>query len=616
MISDDSNSRRPPPPVGLTVPEQAPAQLNSFLKSSRAMRRWVEELPTANVGETARQVYKTLVTFNRTQIPTLTRAEIVELFREPVSHVITNIRKHYYQRGFPLPAKGLKAARLAAALCGELANAYKILFLDQILGDERSFNQKLIIVAAQRAIQYLDQQMFQHLLTYRDYPKGLWREANYLYAWAIQNEVAEVQVREESGSRWGKKRTKSIDQVYKAMVLMATTNPNGFRQSHLAKLHRRMAEWALLIQTSPAYEVRGSTGLFFINLWADSPPQHSLQNGQRRDSRYLAFDLNPVLDEARAIFDQARWEAPGHLDQDENQLSRTLLKPLIQHWSKASERRFPRSEDQGHIEVLPGFSNLLKYLEAQEQARQEEEAPSEEEVAESQPASNLTWNDSVFSSLAINSPVSNAGGDSNFSDSLNLASTLIGSLDEPDPSTLINEPPKKRETPRPFTALTFNRSVGGYCLAWRENAPMRIRVGDVLGIQPFDDAAHMGIGITRWLRQHKEGEVVIGLQRLSNRCTLVRLAPENEPENHCPALLLANDDPEPDGGQLLLDTTRFAMDAPLILKTPSDRHRIHLSRWLESNNNFVHYGFDYLERPEAATASGETDGFDELWSEL
>jgi hypothetical protein len=67
---------------------------------------WFEALPMANIGETARQVYSTLVEFNRTEIPDLLRAKTVEKFRPPVEYIVAE------------PAETLCGGRAAAVAQG------------------------------------------------------------------------------------------------------------------------------------------------------------------------------------------------------------------------------------------------------------------------------------------------------------------------------------------------------------------------------------------------------------------------------------------------------------------------------------------------------------------
>jgi hypothetical protein len=621
MTSQENNDSQNSPSVALSIPAQSPPPKDSFLLSAREVRHWAEELPIANIGETARQVYNTLVTFNRIQIPTLNRTEVIEIFREPVRYINTNISRHYFNAGFPLSSRAMKAAQLASALYGEVANSYKILFLDQILGDERSFNKKLVIVAAQRAIQYLDQRLFHNLLVYRDPPKNLWREANYLYAWAMQNEVENVPVKENGNFLWGRKKAKSIDEVYKGMALMATTNPHRLRQSQIRRIHEKMPQWAELAVIKPAYEASNNSGIFFINAWADTPPHRTINGMQRKDSRYLALDLNPLLEKVRDEFEHAQWESPAHVERDQNSLSRTLLHPLIKHWTKSVERRFPRTEIRSKIEVIVGLNNLLKLLEEKQAVEEEEKKPGKTPTTRggNSTVSRLTWNDSVFSSLSINSPVSTTGGDSLFSDNTTVTTTLLGPADGGQ-DNIFQSNVKKPDSL--FTVLTYNQSVEGYCASWKSSYPMRIRVGDILGIRSPNNPDGFEVAVTRWLHQDRDNKVYIGLQILSSNCGKVTITPGNRPssnrQNRYKCLLLSNAGANAEERSLITNTHVFKLNTILTMTTEFGTHAIKLTRWIESNHNFVHYQFEYVDELEKTGDSEEKDGndFDDIWNEL
>ncbi len=601
----------------LTIPAQSAPPPDSFLLNPKEVRRWAEELPVANIGETARQVYNTLVTFNRIRIPTLVRTEIIETFREPVRYVNHNISRHYFNVGFPLSSRAQKAAQLTGALCDEVANAYKILFLDQILGDERSFNQKLVIVAAQRAILYLGEKMFHNLLVYRDYPANAWREANYLYAWAAQNQVEEVAVKENRGFLRSKKNARSIGNVYKSMLLLATTNPYRLRQSQIRQLREKALHWADLARLQPAHETKGNTGLFFVNLWEDAPPRPTLSEEERRDARFFALDVNPVIDEARAEFEISEWESPAHLSQDHTHLSKTLLRPLIRQWTKSLERKFPRDNTRNEIEAIVGLSHLLRLLEERRKAEAEQHAPPPEPVEKTiSPASRLTWNDSVFSSLAINSPAHSLSGDSLFADSKTVISTLLGTSEAERFS------PKRNASHQesPFAALSYNESVEGYCLSWRKSYPMRVRVGDILGVRSPDKSDDFGVAVVRWLRQHSDRELYLGIQILAPSCATVTVMPSRKPGSNQEGyrcLLLSNNDEEEYEQSLLTNTHVFKAGSQVTLITEFGRHQIELTHWIESTNNFVHYRFKYIDsdRKDGKNGAGKPE-FDDIWNEL
>ena len=622
MATTQNDQKNTQPRVELSIPKQSAAPEDSFLLSPRDVKRWAEQLPVANVGETARQVYKTLASFNRMKIPTLIRAEVIELFREPVRYVNTNITKHYINVGFPLSPKARKASLLATELCHEIAISYKILFLEQVMGNENNFNQKLVIVAAQRALQYLKQRMFHNLLVYRDYHEGLWREVHYLYAWASQNHVHQIGVKENSRFTWKRKSVQSIEEVYKDMLLIATTNPYRLTQSHLRRVHDKLTEWDKLTEIGTVSELdKHSAGIFYLNLWSDEPPQKSISPAQNNDSRFRAFDLNGILAEARREYEEAEWESPAHLDHDHQHLSRSLLKSLIRGWNKSLERKFARNTLQHELYAIVGLSNLLRLLEKNIDAAAEEQknAKNQEKDSSLNSASHLTWNDSVFSTLAIASPTNSLGGDSMFTDSTNLASVLLGTAADAEPQNLFEK--LARDPNAAFSVLTYNESVEGYCLGWKDSYPMKIRVGDILGIRSPNNPDEYGVAVARWIKDVREKELYIGIQILASNCSPVTITPgtktSSNRQNQHRCLLVSGSGIESERRGIITNTRAFELNTIMTMVTEFGEHQIKLTKWVESNNNFIHYYFSYVEETQPKeTSTAPEDDFQDLWNDL
>ncbi len=603
--------------VTLSVPKQAKAPEGSFLTNVKEIKRWVNQLPVANIGETARQVYSTLASFNRIQVPTLVRAEIIELFREPVRYINTNITKHYLNVGFPLSKKASKAVLLAGELCNELSTSYKIVFLEQTLGNEENFNKKLIIISAQRALQYMKQQMFHRWLTYQDYKHNAWQEAHYLYTWAYQNQIHQIGVKEDNKFAWRKKAVESIEEVYLGMVLIASTNPYALTQSQLRRLHGKLPEWVKLTEIKPLANVDYNAGIFYLNLWSDDPPQKSLSPAHQKDSRFMAVDLASIISEARMEFESSDWESPVRKQRNPDLLSRTLLKLLIQTWNKTLNRKHSRTLNHHEVEALVGGNNLLRVLEK----NREDDIPQPQTTRpkpQLQPSSSLTWNDSVFSTLSISTPTSSgAGGDSIFADSLSLGSSLLGPKDGLGQNPTTPAPPHESV----HVLLTYNESVGGYCFKWKNDQPVKVRVGDVLGIRSQTNKEEYGIAVCRWIKSKEESQLFVGVQLLSPKCNAVTVTPFRSSASHRKGFgcFLLSGNALDNGQQSLISITQaFELDSVMSMVTEFGKHRIKITRLVESNHNFIHYQFIYADNEELQDSSPETltEDLKDIWDEL
>lgn len=113
--------------LALHIPEQSSAPVDTFLARPKEVEEWVKHLPMANVGETSRQVFKTLVEYNRLETSSQLRIKVTELFRKPVSYISNNLRKYYFDVSFPLSAKHKKIAVLNRELYSELLSPTRFL---------------------------------------------------------------------------------------------------------------------------------------------------------------------------------------------------------------------------------------------------------------------------------------------------------------------------------------------------------------------------------------------------------------------------------------------------------------------------------------------------------
>ncbi|MEW8462533.1 MAG: hypothetical protein AB2653_19685, partial [Candidatus Thiodiazotropha endolucinida] len=139
-------------PTGLWVPEQKAPSGNPIYLDDKKLATWAKELPVANVGETARKLFQTLRSFNRTQLESSKRIRNAERLREPLSYVSTNLNRHYLDVRFPLSDKAHKIANLNRELHSGMATAYKAAIIDLLMESHGSPVQGQLTLAIHRCI--------------------------------------------------------------------------------------------------------------------------------------------------------------------------------------------------------------------------------------------------------------------------------------------------------------------------------------------------------------------------------------------------------------------------------------------------------------------------------
>ena len=338
------------PLLGLQIPKQSAPKADNMLLDPKETEAWFEALPMANIGETARQVYNTLIEFNRIEVPDLLRAKTVEKFRPPVEYITNNLQKHYVDTGLPLSTKGWKTASLARELQKELATSYKIIVERMVSGDVANFDRRLLVIALHRALHYLGQTLLQSSLVYAAWPDGIWREINSIYAYASQNLVHQVPVKPDDGHQGSPSTT--IEELFKSLMLFASSTPHRLRQSHARLLFANLPEWMTYATILNEDDGGTSLGRFNVDLWTDSPPMHNALRTPLPGRRVAILDVRELLKKLRSDFESAPWDNRGGLQAGKPVVTRPLLRLLIMAWSRPPDRRFVRTKLNFDLRVV------------------------------------------------------------------------------------------------------------------------------------------------------------------------------------------------------------------------------------------------------------------------
>ncbi len=96
----------------LRVPTPTHESLSFCNANARELKNWLDHLPKANLGETARQLYQGLIELNQLKLPVETRLQLLELFRPEVHFVCHNLERHFLNQSIVLDERPRKVANL------------------------------------------------------------------------------------------------------------------------------------------------------------------------------------------------------------------------------------------------------------------------------------------------------------------------------------------------------------------------------------------------------------------------------------------------------------------------------------------------------------------------
>ncbi len=614
------------PFLGLRIPTQSAPKADNILLDLKETEGWFNSLPMANVGETARQVFSTLVEFNRIEIPDLLRAKTVEKFRPPVEYITTNLQKYYVDVGLPLSSKGWKTASLASELQKELAISYKIIVERMISGDSADFDRRLLVIAMHRSMYYLGQTLLQNALVYSAWPEGIWREINFLYSYASQNSIHLIPVRPDD-AKSGVSTT--IEDIFKSLMLFASATPHRLRQSHARLLFSHLQDWSQFTTILTEDDGGTSLGRFNVDLWTDSAPMHNSLRTPLPGKRMAVLDVRELLKQLRSDFEEAPWDNRGSLQSGSPSLTRPLLRLLILAWSRPPDRRFVRTRLNFDLNVVAGLHAIHGNLQADDQAPYSTTRTALFRLEESDPPSGtprrkVTWSSGSMENVSLAPLDKEFVNDSMFNDSAftndrgkNAGSSLKDFGEEATP------PATEEEAVR-HAVKTINESAGGYCIRWQGDDLPRVKIGELIGVESPTDRRRYGLGVIRWMTQQPDRTLDLGLEVVSTRCEAAELreAGKQPLRNRIPAykcLVINDTDPSSNAtASLVMNALNLATGVDLLLSIGGTERLIRLTKVVEFSSAFARYHFEFVKSEEETPDDGSRpeDEFSDLWNSL
>ncbi len=455
---------------------------DGFPVQARGVKLWIEGLPLANAGATAKLLYNGLRELNATEVDAGARIEILELLRQPVLFVMAGMEKHVLNQPLPLPAQKRQIGQVIRDFHHELAVGYRIAVADLCAprGAVPFLRGKYVGAALTRAATHLSGVMQKAYLCYAELPGGTLSALHAVMAYAV---VSGTHDRLVPDPLYGN-ASYSPQVAYLQAMLLAIANPYRLTQKEMIELADAARIW------SWQCELRfdgGGQGVFVIDPSADSVP------GTRPlDGAFWRLDTQRLVGNLREQVTRARGEGRGltmplvqpksRLGQGEA-LAADLLDRVLDAWGFSGERGHPR---------MAGGHDL----------------------------------DSAIGMQASHHCI-NAGQDFNgFAQLLMQAGVSLSDRERSGVWAQGNTENTRLSIQR---VRVLDQSLGGYRIAWEHAEQLRARVGELIVLAPppvaedDDEPRDWLLGILRWLKATRGDGLEAGVQLLARRAEAVAL---------------------------------------------------------------------------------------------
>lgn len=347
---------RPNAHLSLRAPTPAQNTLSFCEANPRDLKRWISQLPKANIGETARLLYQGLTELNQLVTPSENRLQLLELLRPEVYYVCKQLERHFLNQAIVLDERARKVVNLCQALQNHLAVGYKIIVIRLAsAGREQS---TALAISLQRAAHCLYGPLVRAALLYCPVPERLWLDLHHLYLTACEHKVQHTSVADSLAHHV---KALTPEQTYVAALLLGSSRCNQMRQTAIMRLAEMLEGWSQYARMQPALAV---SSLFAVAPTIDGPPRYKalfeaaeLPDLLGLDTSVLAHYIAEFLALPEEQRPQARLTVPPGFSSD-------VLQHVAAAWGDVAERTFQRTPGQGHLTVCIGMSAMHYYLAA------------------------------------------------------------------------------------------------------------------------------------------------------------------------------------------------------------------------------------------------------------
>ena len=357
--------------IGLDVPNQTKPDRKAFSIRPRKVAVWIDALPRANLGETAKQIYTVLHETNQLILPYQDRIRFLETLREPVDYVTRSMRKHFIGISLPLPDKSQKIAAITKELYCSMSAGYKIALENMLAKNLIIFDKKPLIMLSHRCISYTGLNFLTAYQSYSPFQEKYWDELHKLYIFAEKRKILKHKVRDELHSYVEKT---SIATEYARILLLSLASPYHLRHGEAGKVYGALERWLNRPIIRPLNPEDKDRNKFVDNLAESHAPSalslaiakgnvdsHSLRIIETSEiAEQVEFELKNNADVGASTI--------TNIDISRPDLSHDLLRRLLIAWGMASKRHFPRAHKNEQIKVTIGLSAAHQFITQKAQA--------------------------------------------------------------------------------------------------------------------------------------------------------------------------------------------------------------------------------------------------------
>ena len=581
-------------------------------------------MPNSNMGELTKQTFLILRDQNRQQMPNKYRLENLEMLRVLARDIFNNLKKYFINRTLPLPDKSQKIVNLNQSILQELIYGYEIIVYEAANNIDTRIDDKIVSVAACRAINYLAEMLLRSSEVYAPCPRNLWQDAHQLYLFAesknLTGNIVDDKEKEQEKT--------SIENSYKQILLFALARPIALRQRDSERVFKELYGWSKFASIQRQATENMVDRVFCIHTEEDLPPNYLSKEDLKPGAVIRTLDASKLVSHIQSIIEEQSKLKQKLVVGDA--LSLETLIALRTSWGDCAKRRFSRAERHGHINVAIGLSRAAKAI----RDSYKKETPVDTRSGFLRTSASLKQDPGFTLESISTSSADNDGymthtelgnSENNSWDMVAKGRTLTDAYAKHQQLTSDEQlKPRKPNTDSHWEVV--NISAGGYRLRWNSDDASKAQIGELIALQEFDAKNNFEwrIGVIRWMQFTQKFGLEMGVQVLSPKVTSAAAQRENRPtEAPFECIMLPGIKALNQASSMILPSHAFKTNDKLKVQILEHKLNITLGEIKEHTGSFTQFTYKNTEEHQQIKkqvkkeeASKNKDDFDELWSSL
>jgi hypothetical protein len=503
--------------IGLDVPNRTPPDNTAFNIRPRKLAIWINALPRANLGETAKQIYMVLHQTNQLAYPYQDRIRFLETLREPLEYVTHSMKKHFIGISLPLPDKSQKISSITKELFSCMATGYAIALEDTLANNLIIFDKKPLTMLTHRCITYIGKSFLTSYQSYSPFSETYWDELHKLFSFAEKRNLLKTKIRDDQHVYIEKT---SVATEYARILLLSLSSPYHLRQGESGKVYDALERWLNYPIIRPLKADDKDADKFVDNLAEAHPPSAlslALTKGFVDASALRIIDTFEIAEKLEFELKNTEDVGMSTITTIENirpDLSHNLLQRLLIAWGMASKRYFPRTDKNEQVKITIGLSAAHQFITQKAQS------------LDNGKYSNKFNDRAHFESTEIKLNLNDPGAPTEDVWGLIYPSALNSGL-EPlveeelnlQDKTHINADDVKIEAKQYQTDnwMIVNESAKGLMINNKDELKNKAQVGELVSIRRKINgrAERWSIGVIRWLKFNHDKSLQMGIESLN-----------------------------------------------------------------------------------------------------